>query len=195
MKMFKNLPEKSYPETELASMLSLVGSHAKTYPAPVRGPESEASAADYGPRLPAWLASYDQNSSSWKTAQRCLVEGWERFSETWPRSGSMLSGNAFQRQAWVPLISVTGFGYLPTPDKSCGRMFGMNSDLMTCFTKETSGVRKSGAKIGASLRWCPEFIRERQRTGGDINPVWTERLMGFPDNWTELEPAGTPWSP
>jgi hypothetical protein len=68
-------------------------------------------------------------------------------------------------------------------------------DANSLFLKETVGERPSGAKSGSSLRWCPEFIQEWLRTGGGINPVWLERLMGYPDNWTETEVAETQSSP
>lgn len=67
-------------------------------------------------------------------------------------------------------------------------------DANSLFLKQTVGERPSGAKIGSSLRWCPEFIQEWLRLGGGINPVWVERLMGFPDNWTALEASETPSS-
>jgi hypothetical protein len=94
-------------------------------------------------------------------------------------------------------ISATGFGYLPTPDRSMGELHGglsRGNDATTCFRKEQTGQRPSGAKIGSSLRWCPEFIREWLRTGGELNPVWIERLMGFPDNWTVACLSETPLS-
>jgi len=63
---------------------------------------------------------------------------------------------------------------------------------MTFYRKQNGGIRPSGAKIGSSLLWCPEFMREYLRTGGGINPLWIERLMGFPDNWTALQRLETP---
>ena len=33
------------------------------------------------------FARWDQNSQCWKTFQRCFLEGWETFSDRWPRSG------------------------------------------------------------------------------------------------------------
>jgi hypothetical protein len=67
-------------------------------------------------------------------------------------------------------------------------------DAQTCFRKEFHGTRISGAKIGSSLRWCPEFVRESLRTGGLLNPLWLEVLMGFPENWSmpETEQSVTP---
>lgn len=57
---------------------------------------SMARVLDCGENSRESLASYDRASSSWKTSQRCLVGGLESFSETWPRSGMMLGGTAYQ---------------------------------------------------------------------------------------------------
>jgi hypothetical protein len=70
-----------------------------------------------------------------------------------------------------------------------------DADLVTCFRKETTGFRPSGVRIGSSLRWCPEYIQEMQRTGGDVNPEWIEVLMGFPITWTEIAASEIPLSP
>src|SRR5262249_15189932 len=75
---------------------------------PARGPA-------YGTGLPDWLARYDRDSSSWKTRQRCFLEGWATFSETWPRSGIVVNGIAYRLAPLVPLTAATGFGLLPTP--------------------------------------------------------------------------------
>lgn len=53
--------------------------------------------------------------SSWRTFQLSLLEDSTEFSETWPRSGSMQSGIAYQHQPLAPLISGTESGLLPTP--------------------------------------------------------------------------------
>ena len=65
-----------------------------------------------------WFASFDPLSSSWKTSQRSLVEDLERFSETWPRSGMMLGGTAYQLPPLAPHTAATGSGLLPTPEAS-----------------------------------------------------------------------------
>lgn len=148
--------------------------------------------ADSGERCIESLANYDPDSRSWRTSQRCLNGTWAEFSETWPRSGTTRSGIAYQRPPLVPRISATGFGYLPTPDKSLGVMRGgitIMADARTCYRKEMGETRPSGAKIGSSLRWCPEYIREALRTGGFVNPEWLEVLMGYPENWSMPETA------
>ena len=194
------LPSSEVPTLD-PSMASVAGFPAKTSAALALVSESPmAPEAASGPITRDLLANYDRASSSWKTSQRCFIEEWTAFSETWPRSGMMQSGNAYQQPPLVPRISGTEFGFLPTPDKSLGAFEGFSRgnhgmDANSLFLKETVGERPSGAKIGSSLRWCPDFIREWLRTGGSINPVWTERLMGFPDNWTELGAAEIPSSP
>ena len=70
-----------------------------------------------GPNIPVLLANYDQATCSWRTSQRSLVEGWTVFSETWPRSGTMLSGIAYQLAPLVPLTDETVSGLWPTPTR------------------------------------------------------------------------------
>lgn len=74
-----------------------------------------------------WFASYDPPSSSWKTSQRSLVEGLETFSETWPRSGMMRGGTAYQLPPLAPLTAATGSGLLPTPEASNAKATAMRS--------------------------------------------------------------------
>jgi len=180
---------------------SLVASPAKTFPSPdcagVSGKEHEA---DCGPILPDSLGCFDPDSYSLKTSQVSLLTSQcEEYLETFPRSGLMRNGKVYQRRALVPLTSETEFGYLPTPDRSLGGMRGgimIEADATSCFRKQTTGCRPSGAKIGSSLRWHPEYINEALRTGGLINPEWLGALMDFPENWLTLPtvPSETPLS-
>jgi len=173
-------------------------SHAKTSVALENEQGSTANDQDYGLNTQGYLGSFDPNSYSLKMSQVCLLTNQcDEYLETFSRSGSMRNGKVYQRLPLVPLTYGTGFGYLPTPDKSIGSLRGgdmMRADAQTCFQKEMVGVRKSGAKIGSSLRWCPEFIREALRTGGYVNPSWLAVLMGFPENWwmPPTEPSETP---
>lgn len=73
-----------------------------------------------GGRCSEPLASYDPESSSWRTWRTSLLSemepSGEKFSGTWPRSVSMSSGIAYQQQPSAPLTAVTASSpLLPTP--------------------------------------------------------------------------------
>lgn len=63
----------------------------------------------------ASFANYDPQSSSWKTSQDSFLSGSEPFSETWPRSGMIVSGTAYRLPPSAPRTGATGSGLLPTP--------------------------------------------------------------------------------
>jgi len=42
-----------------------------------------------------------------RTWQRCLLEGWTRFSERLPRMGTMRNGKLYQRKAWARRTDAT----------------------------------------------------------------------------------------
>lgn len=71
--------------------------------------------AGSGPSLPAWWAKYDPASCSWKTPQVSLLSEWDESLETFPPSGTMLSGKLYPRHPLAPRTSVTGSGSWPTP--------------------------------------------------------------------------------
>jgi len=80
------------------------------------------SAAACGASTPELLASFDPATSSWRTSQICLVaqangqgNGLASFSETWPRSGLMRSGTAYQLQPLARATDATEFGLWQTP--------------------------------------------------------------------------------
>lgn len=187
--------ESAVPTTSQPSMFSPADFPAS--PSVEPGSEWERMTIDgSGLSFTASFANYDRDTCSWRTCQGSLIEAWGPYLETWPRAGTTRSGKAFLLRPLVPRISATGFGYLPTPDASLGRFNATGTmDITSSYRKEIDGgVRPSGAKIGSSLRWCPELIRERLRTGGELNPEWIEVLMGYPIRWTEITPSATPSS-
>ena len=60
----------------------------------------------------AW---YDQNSLSWRTWQRSLIEGWTSFSGNFTKQGMMQNGQLYQQVLWEPVIREADGGSLPTP--------------------------------------------------------------------------------
>ena len=61
-----------------------------------------------GSSLPGWFARWCPDSSSWKTCQGSLFQGWAEYSATWPQAGMMRNGFALALTRRVPRTSVTG---------------------------------------------------------------------------------------
>jgi hypothetical protein len=76
---------------------------------------------------------------------------------------------------------------LATPTSS----LGLNGKIgeyceKTAERVQETRTRKSGARIGSSLKWekqiTPFLILKR------LNPIFVEWMMGWPTNWTDLKP-------
>jgi hypothetical protein len=118
----ENSPEQDLLPMELPSMSSAGGSRARTFRSLANELASKVRDLVFGRNTHASLASYDPASSSWKTSQACLVSGWEEFSETFPRSGLMLSGTVYQLAPSAPLTDAIEYGSLPTPTAKANMM-------------------------------------------------------------------------
>jgi len=101
----------------------------------------------------------------------------------------MRNGTAYRLPPLVPLIGeIVSGSLLPTPDTGGAAIkVGWKANKAK-VERAKAGTRKS--KIGSSIYWCAEFLREAEQTGGEINPVWLELLMDFPPSWSELGAAG-----
>jgi hypothetical protein len=146
---------------------------AKTYRRPARGGASTQSAVACGEKWLGSLAKYDRNSRSWKTPQCSLLEGLDEFSETWPRWGMMRDG-----ECWVrPLCQEEC-----TDDKECG----LQQRYYTPTARDYKG------QSGAGLRQRHGQIHNlADCLGGVPNPTFSEWLMGWPIEWTDLKPLAT----
>jgi hypothetical protein len=135
-----------------------------------------------------------------KTSQRCFIEGYQTFSETFPRSGTMRSGTVFQLPPLVRLTDATGSGLLPTPGawddrlpnpkiheaiarhaaKGVNKQMGLRDAVMWPTSTQDGNYNRKGAseKSGDGLATA---------VGGSLNPTWVEWLMGFPLGFTDLE--------
>jgi len=152
------------------------------------------------------FAWYDHDGRCWRTFQRCLVEGWTRFSGTWPRSGMTRSGIAFQRVPLVPLTEETASGLLPTPEASNTKAIALRSAgrsprnfLASIPTpRPCSGLRSSGANrteiLQALKKWPTPVARDHrspgrsrlERTGGKEEECLPQ-AVGGPLNPTWVE--------
>ena len=149
--------------------------HAKTSALPVADLELKDLEAASGRRWSGLLARYDLASCSWRTAQSSLLEGWDEFSETWPKWGSMHSGESFQRRPWVPLTS--------------GKESGLQADPPLWRTPSASVVepKSSVVKLTGRKPTDPQ-VGLADQVGSPLNPMWVEWLMGWPLGWTDLNP-------
>jgi hypothetical protein len=193
---------------EVGSMSWPGDSPVRISPAPGRGPESTGNGAAFGLRWPGSFARFDPASSSWKTAQCSLLEGLAEFSGTWPRWGSMLDGECWAQTMPALRTSERGSGYWPTPCRDDHTHSGR--DLRNRLIKGSQITLQDAVRLwptptavtdtgGAALcKWGGSGARAKLRTmvtpeelNGSLNPQWVAWLMGWPIEWTSLEPLGT----
>ena len=151
----------------------LEGSRAKTSAQLGEVTDWTASAPGCGRKWLGSLAKFDPDSRSWKTAQCSLLGDLDEFSETWPRWGSMRTGECWERETPAHLTTGNESGLWPTP---CAR------DYRGVFRTERGKERRIESKRGIPLN---------EAVGGLLNPPWVEWLMGWPIEWTGLKPLET----
>jgi hypothetical protein len=97
-------------------------------------------------------------------------------SVTWPKTGSMRTGQCYPRAPWVHHIDVAACSWWPTA----------RSTMAAVMAK----VRKRREGYGLNLE---EVVAARGETDGYLNPRWIEWLMGFPAGWssTSYSDSGT----
>ena len=169
--------------------------HARTSASPATVLVLQAKGQDSGANTTDSFANFDPVTSSWRTSQRCLVEGLAKYSETWPRSGMTRNGTAYRLPTWAPLTDATDCGLLPTPTGPAGSNTHLRAQGMTFLdryvlwptpTRDGNYNRKgASATSGDGLATA---------VGGSLNPTWVEWLMGFPLGWTALKHWATPSS-
>lgn len=138
--------------------------------------------------LSASYANYDLVTSSWSKSQQSfpwMVDGRSvNTSGDWSRSGTILSGIAFQLPPLVQTMSGTEFGLLPTQtateiqDRS-------QVQILAALDKGGRVARRICTLRGGELE--PSLVVRE-------SPYFAERLMGFPIGHTELKPSETPSS-
>ena len=167
--------------------------HAKTYQQPDEGQESTVSDPVCGEKWHGLLAKYDRDSCLWKTVQCSLLEDSGEFSETWPRSGTMRSGAVYQRTNVGRLTKEIESGFLlATPTATANQTAPSMMKHLGCREYMVPTPTKHNSKEGA---YPAEYTRNTPtlatHAGGKINPGWSEWLMGWPINWTDLSPLET----
>jgi len=184
--LMKILPSAALSEAK--PMSSAVASPARMSAMPTlsgeSAPELPANVQDSTGTSLEPFAWYDRDTRSWRTWQRCLVEGWGRFSGTWPRSAMTRSGIAFAPATSAPLTSGTASGLLPTPSAREGKDWSQAKIL--AGLDRGDGVAKKICARSQVLRSSAEIV--------GLNPSFAEWMMGYPEGWTDSIASAIPLS-
>ena len=155
-----------------------------------------------------WLAKFDQDSYSWKTAQCSFIEESGESLVTFPVSGMTRSGLLWELPMLAHRTSATERGLWRTPDPGGG---GMQKQLSQGKTHRASGhsiqirlqdqvnnpklwptpVQRMYKDKGYPSEYGRNEIPLAAQVGGPLNPDWVEWLMGWPIGWTDLKPLET----
>ena len=183
----------------------------KTFPQQEKGQASTESDLACGEKWHGWLAKFDPNTSSLKTAQCSLLEEEPELLQTLPRSGMTRNGTLWERQTLVRRINATESGLWRTPDTGAGGTSGLLKNGQThrsngqpiqirlvdqvanprLWPTPTARIWKGGGRKmirddGKSREDMLDWLVEQN--GGRLNPTWVEWLMGWPLGWTDLKP-------
>lgn len=159
-----------------------------------RVPDLPASVRVSGGRFAEPFAWYDHGSRCWRTWQLCLLEGWERYSGAWPRSGMTRNGIAYRLPDLAPRMSATESGSLLPTLTATGNLLSPSMQKwprhrrLATLTKRDArtlkgGKDRPGKAGGASL--LQQMLNDGHTTGR-LNPRWCEWWMGYPAKWTHL---------
>jgi hypothetical protein len=127
---------------------------------------------DYGMKHSEEFAIYDPSTQSWRTFQDYSDVDSADFSGTWPRSGMMRNGIAYQLPLLAHHTSGIVSGSWPTPLASDWKGVGP-------LGSKSHNYRLGGARLDAT-------VQEREQRSGKTNPNWIDWLMGYPVGWTEF---------
>jgi len=140
------------------SISSAAASHAKTSALQARGQGSQERGLVFGTSLQESFAKLAPDGSLWKTSAPSLLGDSEPFSKTWPASGLMRNGTAYQL---VPLVRRTAgkeFGLWRTPS---AQEPGVKAERLTSrepggqarhYDKETGRLAQIGLSQQVQLR-------------------------------------------
>lgn len=133
--------------------------------------------AGFGWSSAASSMKYDLGARLWRTRQCSLLGGLAEYSETWPNWGSMHDGecSAHTMPGWITCANVSGLWPTPTA-----------SDEKGSVLPETAKKRAEKSSRGVRL---PEHLTLKGLLpGGRHNPEFSEWLMGWPLQWSAIEP-------
>jgi hypothetical protein len=98
----------------------LAAFHVQTSASQEEAQDSMESTPPCGITWRGWLAKFDPDSYSWKTAQCSFIEDWDESLATFPASGMTRGGLLWERQMSEHRINATASGLWRTPDTGGG---------------------------------------------------------------------------
>ena len=179
--MFKPLTESLGEELLMSYRADF---HAKTSQVLEQEMDLMENGQECGKRWQGLLARYDPNTHSLRTVQCSLFEDLNQSLQTWPRWGSMRNGECWEQMKLEQIIKETEYGLSermwPTPNAWDGKR-GPRS-------LENLQTKKHQINLITAVR---HLSGTENQSGGQLNPMWVEWLMGWPLGWTELKPLET----
>ena len=192
-------------------MLSPVDSPVRTFQRRARASESLEPGQGYGRTWPELSVRFDPDTLSLRTLPCSPGADSTASSLILPRWGLMRAGVLSAPPKSARHTSATGSGLWPTPTV-CGNYNRKGASpnsgdgLATAVKRSlwptptatlgTHGgrVTKEKARLGGTLIEAVSVFND-VGVWGQLNPAWVERMMGWPDGWTDLtlrEPVPVP---
>lgn len=131
--------------------------------------------AGSGGKFTGQFASYDQDTSSWKTCQQSLLEGSTLYSGRWPKSGTIRSGAACERPMLVLRIDESGGSAWPTP-------------AFTDYKGQSADPSKRNRTLDVAESWPTPTSKDQDSSGAAGYSTASGRHSG-----TKLTDASRAW--
>ncbi len=178
-----------------------------TFPLQETEQESKESNQECGEKWHGLLARFDQDSHLWRTVQCSLLEDLNESLQTLPQWGMTVGGELYLLPTLVQNTNEneSGLSLVPTPTSSTGGA-NHNSPSTLAGKRYTMNLAGFAQKYPSRNMWgtpkaqdSRHALRDRGKgnlgeqvsglhNGGKLNPTWTEWLMGWPLEWTDLKP-------
>ncbi len=138
--------------------------------------------AGYGLQSQSAFAWFDRDSFSWKTSPDFdLLGEWLPYSQTWPRSGSVLNGTASERQTWGPLTKgneCSSSGLMTPPLPNGGRC--VSAEVVASKGQTEKGKRTVGLESQVRHAWATPDCNTSTRSNGLMGPNIREQASAWP---------------
>jgi hypothetical protein len=177
------------PDPNWSPSISSVGAIPASHSARPGSAEERTTRGIFGPSSPVSFAYFDPDSCCWKTSQGTFLSALEQFSETWPDSGTMRNGVAYELRTSGPATSGSGCSLWPiwnTPSTEDYKTDGpaalgryKRGEAMTC-----------DMRLRNQAQTWPRARREDGESCGN-HPGAVDSLTGATKTWRTPDAPGT----